>query len=107
MKSLISGFALLYIMAFSYAGFAQVETENEELKAWSKYDFVAGDKVIFEDNLENERHGEFPSKWDLKSGNAEIVKFGEDNVIGFVKKMTEILPLMKTADYLPEIFTIT
>ncbi len=84
----------------------QDDQSKKELKAWSKYDFVAGDKIIFEDNLENERHGEFPSKWDLKRGNAEILKFGEDNVIGFVKNQTEILPLMKTTDYLPEIFTI-
>ena len=85
---------------------SQDDQSKKELKAWSKYDFVAGDKIIFEDNLVNERHGEFPSKWDLKYGNAEIVKFGEDNVIGFVKNKTEIMPLMKTADYLPEIFTI-
>ena len=33
--------------------------------AWSKYDFVPGDQVIFEDNLQNEQNGEFPSRWDL------------------------------------------
>lgn len=84
----------------------QDDQSIKELKAWSKYDFVAGDKIIFEDILMNEKHGEFPSKWNLKYGNAEIAKLGEDNVIAFVKNKTEISPLMKTANYLPEIFTI-
>ncbi len=38
---------------------------TEELKMWSKYDFVAGEKVIFEDDLSGEESGEFPSRWDL------------------------------------------
>lgn len=84
----------------------QDDESKKQIKAWSKYDFVAGDKIIFEDNLEGEKHGEFPSKWNLKYGNAEIAKLGDDNVIAFVKNKTEISPLMKTADYLPEIFTI-
>lgn len=81
-------------------------TDNQELKVWSKYDFVSGDKVIFEDNLENEKHGEFPSKWDLVSGNAENAKFGDENVIAFMKSKSVISPLMKTKEYLPEVFTI-
>lgn len=32
---------------------------------WSKYDFVPGTEIIFEDNQEGEQNGEFPSKWDL------------------------------------------
>ncbi|OGU29618.1 MAG: hypothetical protein A2057_08745 [Ignavibacteria bacterium GWA2_35_9] len=79
---------------------------QEELKVWSKYDFVSGDKIIFEDNLINEKHGEFPLKWNLLSGNAEIAKFGDDNVIAFMINKTEISPLMKTKEYLPEVFTI-
>jgi len=27
--------------------------------SWSKYDFVPGDAVIFDDNLQNEQNGEF------------------------------------------------
>lgn len=80
--------------------------KEEELKVWSKYDFVAGDKVIFEDNLAGEQVGEFPSKWDLVNGNAEIALLGDEKVISFVQKNTEITPLMKSENYLPEIFTI-
>lgn len=40
--------------------------------SWNNYDFVAGDEIIFEDTMENEQLGEFPSMWDLFGGNAEI-----------------------------------
>jgi len=56
--------------------------------------------------LAGEQIGEFPSKWNLSNGNAEIAMLGEENVISFVQNRTEITPLMKNEDYLPEIFTI-
>lgn len=40
---------------------------------WNNYDFVAGDEIIFDDNLENEKMGEFPSQMDLFQGNVQIV----------------------------------
>jgi len=80
--------------------------KEEELKVWSKYDFVAGDKVIFEDNLADEQVGEFPSKWDLVSGNVEIALLGNEKVISLVDNMSEITPLMDAENYLPEVFTI-
>ncbi|UJH90369.1 hypothetical protein LZ575_16210 [Antarcticibacterium sp. 1MA-6-2] len=44
---------------------------SKEAKLWSKYNFVPGDEIIFEDNLAREENGEFPSRWDLLQGNAE------------------------------------
>jgi outer membrane protein OmpA-like peptidoglycan-associated protein len=74
---------------------------------WAKYDFVPGDKIIFEDNLEGEVNGEFPSRWDLYKGNVEIAEFGGENVIIF-QVGSEIVPFMKNPaqDYLPDIFTL-
>jgi OmpA-OmpF porin, OOP family len=75
---------------------------------WSKYDFVPGDKVIFEDNLLDEENGEFPSRWDLVRGNVEIAKFGGENVIMFRDGAPSIIPYLKNPkeDYLPDVFTI-
>lgn len=81
-------------------------SSQPELKAWSRYDFVSGDKVMFEDNLAGEQNGEFPSRWDLVSGNAENASFGTENAISYQASHTEITPLMKTKSYLPENFTI-
>lgn len=83
--------------------------ENEKLSLnWSKYDFVPGDKVIFEDNLFNEENGEFPARWDLGNGTAEIAEFGGENVIMFRGNATWIVPYLKNPekDYLPDVFTI-
>ena len=75
---------------------------------WSKYDFVPGDKVIFEDNQENEENGEFPSRWDLASGTAEIANFGGNDVIMLREGSTTIVPYLKNSgtDYLPDVFTV-
>ena len=86
--------------------FSDEQGEREELKIWSKYDFVAGDKVIFEDDLMGEESGEFPSRWDLTSGSAQNASLGNDNVIQFVHTNTIVLPLMDKKDFLPDVFTI-
>jgi len=89
----------------------QAGTAAEEVKPelkWSKYDFVPGDRIIFEDNLEGEENGEFPSRWDLERGNVEVAEFGGDNVIMFRDGAPQIVPYFKDAkdDYLPEVFTV-
>jgi OOP family OmpA-OmpF porin len=83
-------------------------TTNESLSAWTKFDFVPGDVVIFEDNLEEETNGEFPSKWDLDYGNVEIALLGDQKVINFATTANStIVPLMKEkGDYLPDKFTL-
>ena len=72
---------------------------------YAKSDFVPGDEIIFEDLLVGEKLGEFPSMWDLKEGNAEVVNVGGENAIHMGKE-TLIMPYMKEKDYLPQEFTI-
>jgi outer membrane protein OmpA-like peptidoglycan-associated protein len=81
------------------------DNSSEKLKPWSKYNFVPGDKVIFQDDLTGEESGEFPSRWDLIKGSAENASFDGGNVINFENKSI-ITPLMETDEYLPEVFTI-
>ncbi len=82
--------------------------DQEPQLVWSKYDFIPGDKVIFEDDLAGEENGEFPSRWDLKEGNVEVAEFGGENVIMFRDGHPTIMPYLKnpSEDYLPEVFTI-
>jgi hypothetical protein len=72
-----------------------------------QYDFVAGNEVIFEDDLKDEQKGEFPSKWDLVEGNAEIAEINGEKVLAIVG-FSYITPLFKdkTAKYLPDEFTL-
>jgi len=92
----------------------EVQTIPEEQPkpqlTWAKYDFVPGTEIIFEDNLEGEQNGEFPSKWDLAGGVVENAFFDESNVIFFreIGNLGGITPLLKDTktDYLPDEFTI-
>jgi hypothetical protein len=79
---------------------------NATAMAWNKFDFVAGDEIIFEDLLTGERLGEFPSRWDMMRGNTEIANLNGENVICLIKD-AEISPLMANSrEYLPDVFTI-
>ena len=84
------------------------ETPVKPQLAWSKYDFVPGDKIIFEDNLVNEENGEFPSRWDLVQGTVENAELGGEDVIMFRGGSPTIIPYLKNPgiDYLPDVFTI-
>ena len=61
------------------------EMGNKPQLSWAKYDFVPGTEIIFEDNQEGEKNGEFPSKWDLDKGTVENANFDGYNVIYFIK----------------------
>ena len=75
--------------------------------AYAKSDFVPGDEIMFEDDLVGEQMGEFPSKWDLLEGNAEIASVNGKTVINLTDISTEIMPLMKNQkNYLTEAFTL-
>jgi outer membrane protein OmpA-like peptidoglycan-associated protein len=76
---------------------------------WSKFDFVPGDEVIFEDQpLLSEENGEFPSRWDLLKGQVEIAEVDGQNVIAFFEGVPTIIPYLENSetDYLPDVFTI-
>ncbi|WP_445737360.1 OmpA family protein [Mariniflexile sp.] len=78
---------------------------SKDLKLWSKYNFVPGDKIIFQDDLVGEENGEFPSRWDLVKGNVENASFANEPIINF-DNGSIITPLMETDEYLPEVFTM-
>ncbi len=76
---------------------------------WAKFDFVPGDEVIFEDGPDiMEENGEFPSRWDLVSGQVEIANVDGENVIMFLDGSPMIIPYLENSneDYLPDVFTV-
>ena len=72
---------------------------------YKSFDFVAGDEIIFDDNLIGEKTGEFPSRWDLLEGECEIAGFNGQNVI-CLKSGIEIRPLITNNNYLSDEFTV-
>ncbi len=97
-----------------YKGDGQTEEKPKQPKVvWSKYDFVPGQTVIFEDGPSiDEENGEFPSRWDLYQGGAEIAEVDGVPVITFISNgnmyRKGIVPYLKNSseDYLPDVFTI-
>lgn len=43
--------------------------------AWANYDFVPGERVLFADDFTADRVGNFPRRFEFKSGNMEIVEW--------------------------------
>jgi outer membrane protein OmpA-like peptidoglycan-associated protein len=69
-------------------------------------DFKRGEVILFQDDFTAETVGEFPSKWDLLDGNAEVKTIGGVKAVE-VTNNGVITPLIKEKGaYLPEEFTI-
>ena len=80
---------------------------NAQETNYAKSDFVPGDEIIFDDPVEKEKLGEFPSHWDFLAGEeCEIVNHKGAQAIKLSGWYSEIGPLMKQANYLPEEFTV-
>ncbi len=74
---------------------------------WRNYKFVPGEDVIFFDDLSREEVGEFPSRWDLVNGSAEVAELNDEKVIILsAQHNNTIKPLFKTTGYLGDEFTI-
>jgi len=97
---------LLPIFIYS-AMMVQGQDNAVAVKAYQNYDFVPGNKILFEDDFRSDMDGEFPAHWKLKSGQAVVNKI--NGVPAFV--LTEgnyavVKPRMKTEKYLGSVFTV-
>ena len=86
---------------------ATSSSEKPPLTVYSNYDFVPGDKILFDDNFADDQDGEFPAHWELQAGQAVLNKI--DGVPAFC--LTEgnyvrVSPRLKTASYLTDPFTV-
>ena len=77
------------------------------MRSYANYDFVPGNKVIFEDDFHTDQDGEFAEHWDLLGGQAILNKVGD----ALAMKITDgnygkVTPLMKEKAYLPKEFTL-
>lgn len=95
--------------AANEAGNTENNAPKDAALNWSRYDFVPGDVVIFEDGpSQDEENGEFPSRWDLVKGQVEIAEVDGEKVMMFISGQPTIVPYLKDSDkdYLPDVFTI-
>lgn len=74
---------------------------------YRSYDFVPGDKIIFQPDLSNEPDAELPARFVLNQGNAEIQTYeGEKFLHVDAGSHEKVSPLMNSDHYLPEQFTM-
>ncbi len=98
-------FYIILIILFAYQLNCQSNSSNENLKTYSKYDFVPGEKVIFYDDFSDVALGEFPLKWNT-TASGEIVKtnLSDGNWFKMMDDYSFYAPDIKTT--FPENFTI-
>ena len=85
----------------------EIEKGPQDTEAvYEQSDFVPGTVVFFEDDLQAEQMGEFPSKWDLIDGSTDVASMKGKKCIHF-EPGTRIEPLMTNqSSYLPDFFTL-
>ena len=85
---------------------APVSVPDEQPQVNTSTDFKRGSVILFEDDVTKERVGEFPSKWDLLDGAAEVKTIGGVKAIEPTNNAM-ITPLLKQQGaYFPEEFTL-
>jgi len=88
-------------------------TQNENtttlpgIKSYANYDFIPGDKIIFQSQLVDEQVGEIPSQFNLSHGQMDVQLEDGENVIHVPKgEGATITPRMKNQASMPDQFTI-
>jgi outer membrane protein OmpA-like peptidoglycan-associated protein len=82
-------------------------TKAPSMNNYKNYDFVPGDKIIFEPDLSTEPDAELPARFAVKRGNAEIQSYqGEKTLHLQADGDATVEPLMSSGNYLPEQFTL-
>jgi OOP family OmpA-OmpF porin len=104
-------FLALALLCSFHSIHANAQTNDQpssaSFKTYQNYDFVPGDKVLFEDHFENEQDGEFPSRWQLKNGQAVMNKIeGQPAFFLIEGSYATVAPRMKTESYLSDPFTV-
>ncbi len=96
MKHLLSSLLLL----------ASIFVQAQELKLYENYDFVPGEKVLFEDSFKEDKVGASPSHWKTLGGQAVINAQEQEKTASILLYYTVLVPKMKTSAYLPKAYTI-
>jgi outer membrane protein OmpA-like peptidoglycan-associated protein len=81
--------------------------QSASIMTYRNYDFVPGNKIIFESQLADETVGEIPSQFTLQQGQMEVENDNGENVIRIDKGSgADFTPRMSVPNYLPDQFTV-
>lgn len=73
---------------------------------YNNYDFVPGNKIIFEDDFRDDIDGEFASHWSIESGQGVVNTKDNEPFFAITKYYSKYTPNIKAKTYLPAQYTI-
>lgn len=80
---------------------------QQGMRIYKNYDFVPGDKIIFESQMKDEQVGEIPSQFEMTEGQMDVQVEDGEKVIHVPKGPGAVFkPRITSASYLPDQFTI-
>ncbi len=83
------------------------QTSEANFKTYQNYDFIAGEKILFEDHFTDDADGEFPAHWKLVTGQAIVNKLeGKPSLLLTEGNYAKVTPRMKKERYLTDTFTL-
>ena len=87
---------------------SSIENKLQDSTAiYKNYDFVPGDKIIFQPDMSNESDAELPARFTVEKGNAEIQTLDHEKILRLQGDgNTTVAPLMNSDNYLPNQFTL-
>jgi hypothetical protein len=97
-------------MTAFFLAFLLARVTAQDFKAYQNYDFVPGDKILFEDDFRSDQDGEFPAHWKLEKGQGVVNKVqGEPALLLTDGNYAVVAPRIKVSggtSYLGDTFTI-
>jgi outer membrane protein OmpA-like peptidoglycan-associated protein len=86
---------------------ANASSTEPAITSYKNYDFVAGDKIIFQPDLSTESDAELPARFTVNVGNAEINSYEGEKILHLNPDChATVSPLMNSDHYLPEQYTL-
>ena len=101
-KSKAEGKEVKTVDAPSAANNAQPAALKPGQGAWANYDFKPGDRILLADDFSKDEVGDFPRRFEFRSGQMEIVEWNEERWLRSAQGKF-FIPLPET---LPERFTV-
>ncbi len=96
-----------FVIATVMLGALVARPMAQDFKSYQNYDFVPGDKILFEDDFRSDTDGEFPAHWTLEKGQGVVNHMNGEPVLALTDgNYATVAPRMKTQDYLSDSFTV-
>ncbi len=80
------------------------QSGSTELKVYSKFDFIPGEKIIASEDFSQDNIGDFPAKWNT-NGSGEVVTLNNDPT-RYLKTSSEVVFYPEWVTNLPDNFTL-